>query len=201
MAEGGPTRLAPGTLDGWTVLVAGGAGAVGHAAVQLARWAGATVVTTVSSPEKAALARAAGAHDVVDYRAVDAAAAIRGLAPAGVDLVVEVSPAVNAAMDLEVCRNGATISYYATNGGEVFTLPVRGSMSKNLRWQGVLLYGVPETAKLDAVAAVTAAVADGAMPVGETAGLPLHRFPLERTSDAHRAVESGVVGKVLVDVG
>lgn len=201
VAEGGPTRLAPGALAGWTVLVAGGAGAVGHAAVQLARWAGATVLTTVSSPQKAALAQAAGAHHVVDYRAVDAAAALRALAPGGVDLVVEVSPAVNARMDLEVCRNGATISYYATNGGEEFTLPVRGSMSKNLRWQGVLLYGVPGPAKADAVAAVTAAAADGALPVGEQAGLPLHRFPLERTADAHRAVESGVVGKVLVDVG
>lgn len=201
VAEGGPTRLAPQALDGWTVLVAGGAGAVGHAAIELARWAGATVITTVSSPEKAALAAAAGAHHVVDYRAQDAAAVVRGLAPSGVDLVVEVSPAVNAALDLEVCRNGATVSYYATNGGDELTLPVRGSMSKNLRWQGILLYAVPAAAKADAVTAVAAATRDGAMRVGEDAGLPLHRFPLERTADAQAAVESGVVGKVLVDVG
>jgi NADPH2:quinone reductase len=57
------------------------------------------------------------------------------------------------------------------------------------------------TVALDAAAAdITAAVADGAMPVGDDAGLPLHRFPLERTADAHAAVESGVVGKVLVDI-
>src|SRR6185437_13240395 len=63
--ESAPGELAPGTLDGRTVLVAGGAGAVGHAAIQLAVWAGATVIATVSSHDKAELARAAGAHHVV----------------------------------------------------------------------------------------------------------------------------------------
>ena len=67
-AEFGPDRLGPGSMEGLTVLVAGGAGAVGNAAIQLARWSGATVVTTVSGPEKAALATAAGAHHVVNYR-------------------------------------------------------------------------------------------------------------------------------------
>ncbi len=78
------------------MLVAGGAGAVGNAAIQLARWAGAIVITTVSGPEKAALARAAGADLVVNYRTEDAAAAIRADAPDGVDLVVEVAPSANA---------------------------------------------------------------------------------------------------------
>lgn len=203
VAEDGPSRLAPGAMEGRTVLVAGGAGAVGHAAIELARWAGATVVTTVSSVDKAALARAAGAHHVVDYTAGsvdDTAAAIREVAPDGVHVVVEVSPAVNAPLDVEVCANGATVAYYATNGGEDATVPVRGSMSKNIRWQGVLLYTIPDRAKADAVAAVSAAVADGALRVGEEAGLPLHRFALEQTADAHRAVEDGAVGKVVIDV-
>ena len=89
--EDGPSRLAPGALDDRTVLVTGGAGAVGHAAVQLAVWAGATVVTTVSSDEKAALATVAGAHHVVNYRTGDAAAEIKAIAPEGVDLVVDVA--------------------------------------------------------------------------------------------------------------
>jgi NADPH:quinone reductase len=73
-------------------------------------------------------------------------------------------------------------------------------MGLNTRFQFVLVYTVGQEA-LDAAAAdITAAVADGAMPVGDDAGLPLHRFPLERTADAHAAVENGVVGKVLVDV-
>jgi NADPH2:quinone reductase len=89
LAEGGPERLAPGALAGRTVLVAGGAGAVGNAAIQLARWAGATVLSTVSGPEKAALARAAGAQHVVNYRAGETAAAIRALAPGGVDALAQ----------------------------------------------------------------------------------------------------------------
>ena len=102
VAEDGPRRLRPGALDGQVVLVAGGAGAVGHAAIQLARWAGATVITTVSGPSKAALATAAGAHHVVNYRDGDAAAAIREIAPDGVDLVVEVATAPNAELDVAV---------------------------------------------------------------------------------------------------
>jgi NADPH2:quinone reductase len=43
-------------------------------------------------------------------------------------------------------------------------------------------------------------VLDGAVRVGEDAGLPLHVFPLAETAQAHRAVEDGAVGKVLVDV-
>ena len=63
-----PASLGPGALAGQRVLVAGGAGAVGHAAIELAVWAGATVIATVSGAEKAALATAAGAHHVVNYR-------------------------------------------------------------------------------------------------------------------------------------
>ncbi|MEU1616339.1 NADPH:quinone reductase [Streptomyces sp. NPDC005722] len=200
VAEHGPARLAPGALDGRTVLVAGGAGAVGHAAIRLARWAGASVVTTVSGPYKGDLARAAGAHHVVDYRGSDAAAEIRRVAPGGVDVVVEVSVAQNAALDLAVLAPGGVVAYYADNGGAEFTLPVRESFARNLRWQGVLVYTMPDAAKAEAVAALTAALADGALGVGEDAGLPLHRFPLERTADAHAAVEEGAVGKVLVDV-
>ena len=80
VSEDGPDRLHPGALDGKVVLVAGGAGAVGHAAIQLARWAGATVVTTISSDEKAELATRAGAHHVVNYRTGDAASAIKAIA-------------------------------------------------------------------------------------------------------------------------
>src|SRR5664279_4829365 len=71
VADGGPDRLHPGALTGRTVLVAGGAGAVGHAAIQLVWWAGGTAVTTVSSADKAELARLAGAHHVVNYRDQD----------------------------------------------------------------------------------------------------------------------------------
>ncbi len=199
VAEDGPRRLGPGALAGRTVLVAGGAGAVGHAAIELARWAGATVLSTVSSPEKAALADAAGAHHVVDYRAHDATARIRELAPDGVDLVVEVAPAANAALDAAVVAPHATIAVYA-NDAPTAAIPVRAHMTTNTRYQFVLLYTVPDAAVDDAVSALDEALADGALRAGEAAGLPLHRFPLAETAAAHEAVEAGAVGKVVIDL-
>ncbi len=200
VAEDGPTRLHPGALDGRTILVAGGAGAVGHAAIQLARWAGATVVATVSSPEKATLATAAGAHHVVSYREGDTVAAIKAVAPDGINLVVEVAPGENAALNAAVIANRASIAIYANNGGDEMTLNVRSHMVANTRLQFVLLYTVGEQALAAAADDVAAAAADGAMAVGDDAGLPLHRFSLARTADAHTAVQDGAVGKVLVEV-
>jgi NADPH2:quinone reductase len=198
--EDGPSRLSPGALDGMTVLVSGGAGAVGHAAIQLAAWAGATVITTISSDEKAALARAAGAHHVVNYKEQDAAAEIRRIAPDGVQIVVEVSIRQNAELVAAVVSTRASVAIYANDGGDTVELPLRANMGTNTRYQFVLLYTVGEEALQAAAEDVTAAVRDGALPVGEEAGLPLHRYSLEQTAEAHDAVEGGVTGKVLIDV-
>ncbi len=200
VAEGGPERLAPGALTGRTVLVAGGAGAVGNAAIQLARWAGARVITTVSGPVKATLAAAAGAEHVVNYRTGDAVEQVRAVAPEGVDIVVEVAPDASAQLDHAVSAPNATIAFYADDGADHVHIPIRQAMTKNLRWQGVLVYTLSERAKDNAVAAVRAAVEDGAMQVGEDAGIPLHLFALNETAAAHAAVENGVVGKVLITV-
>jgi NADPH:quinone reductase len=200
VAEDGPVRLHPGALAGKVVLVAGGAGAVGHAAIQLARWAGATIITTVSGPAKGALARAAGAHHVINYRDQDAATAIAKVAPEGVDLVVEVAASANSRLNIEVVKPRASIAVYANDGGGELMLPVRQHMIKNVRYQFVLLYTVGEAALEAAVADITLALEDGALPIGEDAGLPLHRFPLANTADAHQAVQDGAVGKVLIDV-
>ncbi|MDM7891460.1 NADPH:quinone reductase [Curtobacterium caseinilyticum] len=198
--EDGPSRLTPGALEGRTVLVAGGAGAVGHAAIQLARWAGATVVSTISSDAKAALATAAGAHHTVNYREEDAAARIREIAPDGVDIVVEVSIPQNAQLVADVLANHGVVSIYANNGGDDATLPIRPNMSVNARYQFLLLYTIGDQALTAAAEDVTAALRDGVLPVGEDAGLPLVRFALEDTAAAHDAVEGDAVGKVLIDV-
>jgi NADPH2:quinone reductase len=89
---------------------------------------------------------------------------------------------------------------YADDGGAEVTVPVRAQMVQNARWQFVLVYTEPRRAKDVGVEDVNAAVLDGAVRVGEDAGLPLHVFPLAETAQAHRAVEEGAVGKVLVDV-
>jgi NADPH2:quinone reductase len=195
----GPARLHPGALEGRTVLVAGGAGAVGHAAIQLAVWAGATVITTVSSADKARLATAAGAHHVVNYRGPGVADRIREMAPGGVDHVVEVSLAKNAALDAEIAANHASVAYYANDGGDTFAAPL-SSFANNVRWQGLLLYTVGDAALNAAAEDISRALGDGALPVGEEAGLPLTWFTLDDTAAAHAAVEASIVGKVLVRV-
>jgi NADPH2:quinone reductase len=200
VTEDGPTRLGPGTMEGRTVLVAGGAGAVGNAAIQLARWSDATVITTVSSPEKGHLAARAGADHVIDYRREDVVAEVRALAPNGVHTIVEVSPAVNAALDAEVLARHGSVAVYANNGGSTMELPVRPSMVPNARWQFVLVYNAPDAWRARALEDVATAVMDQAVRVGDEAGLPLHHYTLEQTPEAHAAVEEGAVGKVLIDV-
>jgi NADPH2:quinone reductase len=199
-SEFGPSRLGPGALEGRVVLVAGGAGAVGNAAIQLARWSGATVVTTVSSDEKGALAVAAGAHHTVNYTVGDPAEAVRTYAPDGVDIAVEVAPAQNIELDLDVVKVHGLVSIYANNGGDEMTMPLRAAFGKNLRFQFLILYTLDEGLLRAAVDDVRTAVAAGAFRVGEDAGLPLTHYPLEQTAAAHDAVEGGAVGKVLLEV-
>jgi NADPH:quinone reductase len=200
VTEDGPARLGPGTLEGRTVLVAGGAGAVGNAAIQLARWSDATVITTVSNPAKAHLAGRAGADHVIDYTRRDVAAEVRAIAPDGVNTIVEVSPAVNAAIDVDVLARHGSVAVYANNGGSQMELAVRPSMVANTRWQFVLVYNAPQDWRARALEDVAAAVLDGAARTGEEAGLPLHHYALEQAAEAHAAVENGAVGKVLLDV-
>ena len=184
--------FADGSLDGQTVLVAGGAGAVGNAAVALARRDGATVVATASSPEKAALASAAGAHVVVDYRDDDAAAAVRAAAPDGVTRIVEVALGANMTLDLAVIAPRGVVSTYADDELRTSTRPL---MVANTTLQFVLIYGLPDAALDAAAAGVIAALADGTLR-----GLPVTRFSLADVAAAHVAVQSGTPGKVLIDL-
>lgn len=185
--------FADGPLDGLTVLVAGGAGAVGHYAIELARRAGARVISTVSSDEKAALARAAGAHETVNYREGDPAEAILALAPGGVDRVVEVAPSENASLDVAVTAPNASVVGYAS--GDDLVVPVRPLMTKNVNLRFMLVYEIPRDALRLAVDDVSAALA-----AGDLSELPAHRFTLDEMAAAHDAVAQNAVGKVLVDV-
>ena len=195
-----PDRLGPGTLDGVYVLVHGGAGAVGNAAIQLARWSDATVITTVSGPAKAQLAAAAGADHVIDYRKQDVVEHVQRIVPGGVAAVVEVSAAANADVDSQVLAPHGSVAMYSDDGGAQVTLPLRAQMWLNARWQFVLVYTLAPTAKQEAITAISEAIAAGALRTGDAAGLPLHRFALGDTGAAHQAVQDGAVGKVLIDV-
>jgi len=183
--------FADGPVDGRTVLVAGGAGAVGHFAIQLARWAGARVITTVSGQEKAELARQAGAEHVVNYRDPDAAGQIKAVAPK-VDRVVEVALGANLELDLALAHPDTVIVTYAAEPADP-VLPVRACMTANVVLRFILLYGIPAAAMDHAVTDVSAALAEGALTE-----LPCQRFPLADIVAAHEAAEAGPLGKVLV---
>lgn len=182
---------ADGPLTGRTVLVAGGAGAVGNAAIALARRGGAHVLSTASDTRKAALAEAAGAHTVVNYRDVDAADRLRAAAPDGVHRIVEVALGANLELDLAVLAPLGTVSTYADD--TLAELPVRRLMVANAVLRFVLIYGITDADLAAAAAGVGAAAAD--LPT-----LPVTRFPLADTAAAQDAVERGAVGKVLIDL-
>jgi len=186
---------ADGPIAGRTILVAGGAGAVGHAAIQLARLGGARVITTVSTPEKAALAQSAGPDVIVNYRDADAAEQIRRAAPNGVDRVIEVALGTNLELDLAVARPGAAIVTYATEPTGDPVVPVRRLMTANLSLDFALVY----TFAPARLAAAVAAVAEAAN-AGSLVPLPTHVYELGQIAAAHDAVQGGAVGKVLVRI-
>lgn len=196
-----PDRLYPNALAGSTVLVQGGAGAVGNAAIQLAVWAGATVITTVSTAAKGELARRAGAHHVVNYRNEDVAQRVGEVAPDGVATIVEVDLAANLATDVATIAQNGTVSLCTYGNGELLAIPSPVMLAKSVALCCVYTYHTPLTAKRTAIGDVSVAVADGGYRVGPDHGLPLTRFRLDQVAEAHAAVENGTVGKVLVDVG
>ncbi|MFM8351452.1 MAG: NADPH:quinone reductase [Actinomycetales bacterium] len=198
-AEVAGGKLGPGTLRGQRVLVIGGAGAVGNAAIQLARWAGAEVGAVVRDNRRAELAVAAGANWTVNATVDDLGAAVTAKA-GSVDILIDVAPVQTSAHYPTLLAPDATVSIYAFGGGETFSFPVQSHFDTNTRLQFVLVYTVPASIKDQAVHDVSNAVGSGALAGGVSRGLPFHHFSLDQTQQAHQAVESGITGKVLIDV-
>lgn len=174
------------------MLIAGGAGAVGHFAIELAKHGGAQVIAPVSGPAKAELAARAGADLVVNYREVDAAERIASFAGA-VDRVIEVALGANVKLDLAVASPGTRIITYAAEASDPVLLPVRACMTANVTMKFVLIYAVPMSELERAANGITQALRDGAL-----SELPVRRFALSDIAAAHDAVEAGEVGKVVV---
>ena len=182
-----------GPLDGRDVLVAGGAGAVGRFAVQLAAWSGARVAATVSGDAKADVARSAGADLIVNYRDADAADQVRAWTDR-VDRVVELALGPNIDLDLAVAGFGTKIVTYAIDGPDP-VIPVRRCMYSGVSLRFMLLYALPAPVLADAVATVVRAMADGALTVPTAT-----RFSLDAIAAAQLAQEAGPFGRVLVDI-
>ena len=185
--------FADGPVEGKNVLVAGGAGAVGHYAIELAKFAGARVATTVSGPAKAGLAAKAGADLVVNYRDADAADQLRAFAPQ-MDRIVELALGANLDLDLAVSGPDTHIVDYAAEATDP-VLPVRRCMNANVTIRFILLYGIPAAAADHAVADISRALQAGAL-----SELPVTRFGLDEVAASHDAVEAGAVGKVVLEI-
>lgn len=186
-----------GGVAGKRVLVAGGAGAVGHYAVQFARLLGARqVFATVSSEAKAHLATAAGAHEVIDYKREDVAAAVlRATEGVGVDRVIELDIAANGAVDAAaVAANGDWVVYGSSAAR--FTLDFFPLIARNVTVRFFIVYHLTPADRTAATAKLTELLQAGRVQHNIT-----HRVPLTEIARAHELVESGAAGgNVVVDV-
>jgi NADPH2:quinone reductase len=177
------------------VLVHGGAGAVGTAAILLAKWAGAQVITTVSRAEQAEVARAAGADVVLNRRTGDVAAGVRAAVPGGVDRIVDVALCENIGTNLDcLALNGVMTAYAAARAEDTLSLPFLRAMRMGVVMRLVFVYEMSAVAHGDAAADITAALQAGAYrPVIG------HRFGLDAIAAAHVTQESGTaIGKIVV---
>ena len=187
---------ADGPILGQTVLVTGGAGAVGHYAVQLAKWGGARVIATVSSERKAEQARLAGADLTINYRNEDVAAkALAFTGQRGVDRVVDIDFGGNIATTLKLMAMNSTIAVYATNGDRNPVVPMRELMGKCITLRTLVLFALPPPLLAAAQADISKWLAGGTR-IHNIAG----HFALSETAQAHLAVEKGdKLGTVIVD--
>ncbi len=185
--------FADGPINGKTVLVTGGAGVVGHYAIQLAKWAGARVVTTISSEAKAAHVRAAGADVVINYRTEDVAARIKA-ACSGVDRIVEVDFGKNLPVSAQVLNDQGVIACYASTSIPRPAYPYPELLWRNPVVRQVFVYTMSDAAKAQAHADIARWVND-TTPLFAIA----ERFSLDDIVAAHHAVESGnKIGHVIL---
>jgi len=181
--------FADGPIAGESVLVSGGAGAVGRATVQLAKWAGARVFTTVSSEHKAQIAIEAGADVVVNYTDPTA---IDQLKDQGISRIIEVNLGANLELDLAISQPGMKIVVYAADGDDP-VLPRRALMTACISIEFMLLYTIPEHKLWQAVEFVEAALAQGALTPP-----PITLMPLTEIAAAHVQIEAASINRVLV---
>jgi NADPH2:quinone reductase len=192
--------FADGPVEGRTILVSGGAGAVGRYAVQFARLAGARVIATVGDERGGQSATAAGADLVLSRRDEDLAARIGAFTGApdgrGVDRIVEVAFGANLPLITRILAPNGVVAAYASDAEPEPALPFWPLVGLNATVRFVLVYVMDEAAHLQAAEAITGALRAGRLSHDIAAVLPL-----DRIAEAHEAVEHGAGGKVIVTLG
>jgi NADPH2:quinone reductase len=191
--------FADGPVTGKTILVQGGAGAVGYYAVQMAKLGGAArVIATVSRDEQAARARDAGADEVVNYRTEQVSARVKAIAGAepAVDRVIEVAFGVNVRTDVAMLKPNGVIATYASDAIPEPPIPFWPMLAKDLAVRFVLVYAMGEQAHAEAAAWISNALSRGALKHQF-----FRTFALDDVVAAHEATEAmSNVGKVLVRI-
>ena len=181
-----------GTDSGTTVLIAGGAGAVAHYAIQFAKARGATVIATVSSSEKAKIARAAGADHTIDYKSENVGERVMALTKIGVDAVVELDLTANAALMPNVLRPRGTLVVYGT--GPQAAIPASFCLANAITFKFVFVYELTADERARAIADITRMLEAGQLVHNVAA-----TFPLAQIVEAHEAVEQGrAIGNVVL---
>ncbi len=187
--------MADGSVKGQTVLVTGGAGAVGAMAIQIAKWSGARVIATVSSEAKAAAARADGADATVNYRSEDVAARVLALNDgARIDRIVDVDFAAHTQLATHVLKTSGVVASYASMTNRTPAIPFGTLMFMDTTLRLVLVYVMPWSAKAAAMQDITAMLEADALRPRLAAS-----FPLDRIVEAHEMQEVGShIGNVVM---
>ena len=182
-----------GPVRGKTVLVGGGTGAVGYYAVQIAKHAGARVIATVGSAQKGELAKAAGADEVIDFRAEDVGARLQALTGGqGAERIIEPQFAKNAPLYPKLLRKKGTVIIYGAGGAEG-TIAAGWGIQTQPTIKFFIMYELPP----ESYARITDDFTE-LQTKGRLRHLPVREFPLERIAEAHEAVEKGNSGTRMV---
>jgi NADPH2:quinone reductase len=168
---------------------------VGRYAIQLAKMGGAQVIATVSSEEKAAIAKSAGADVVLNYRRNDVVERVMETTKGqGVDRIVEVEFGGNLSVSVEVLKVGGAINTYASEAVREPSVPFYQLLYKSIAVNHILVFQLSDEAKRRAIDGITAGLVAGTLThrVGDT-------FALDDIVAAHEAVERGDAGKVVLN--
>ncbi len=189
--------LCDGSVEDQTVLVTGGAGAVGYYGIQLAKWSGASVIATVSGDEKAAVASEAGADLIINYKNEDVVGSIHDFTNGeGVDRILEVEFGGNLSVSEQVIKTNGTIASYGSVAVMEPTLPFYNLMFKGVKLNTYLIYIVSESDRNMIVNGLNDAMNDQALT-----HLISESYALDDIIDAHRSMESNrVIGNIVVTI-
>jgi NADPH2:quinone reductase len=189
--------FANGSVEGQTVMVNGGAGAVGYYGIQLAKWSGANVISTVSCDEKAKIAKNAGADLVLNYKKDDVIGAVSDFTEGvGVDRILEVEFGSNLPVNERIIKNNGTIAAYASAGIMEPVLPFYNLMFKGIKIDTFIIYTISEINRKNIINGICSALNNNIL-----SHMIAKSFAINDIIDAHESMESGsIVGNIIISL-